>query len=186
VPRTIAISFSTLDGIIEDPDGSDGSPAGGWAFRDGPPEPDHFHLGDTLESGVLLLGRKTWQSFSHIFPTRSDDFSRAMNRMSKLVASRSIRDLSAWENSKLLPGDLLNTVEKIKARRDVIIAGSASIVHALVEQDRVDEFRLLIFPTVLGSGTRLFPPKSIPAQLRLVCAETTGPAVLARYERYVA
>lgn len=114
MPQTIVLAFSTLDGIIEDPDGSQGTPHGGWAFREGPPPPDHFRLGSKLDTGVLLLGHKTWELFSHIWPGRTDDFSLAMNRMPKLVASRTLTDLSAWRNSSLMSGELLDVVEKTK------------------------------------------------------------------------
>lgn len=184
MPQTIVLAFSTLDGIIEDPDGSQGTPHGGWAFREGPPPPDHFRLGSKLDTGVLLLGHKTWELFSHIWPGRTDDFSLAMNRMPKLVASRTLTDLSAWRNSSLMSGELLDVVEKTKAERDVIIAGSASIVHALTEHDQVDEYRILLFPTALGGGTPLFSPKAAPVQLRLLSAEASGPTILARYERF--
>jgi dihydrofolate reductase len=184
MPQTIVLAFSTLDGIIEDPDGSQGTPNGGWAFRDGPPAPDHFRLGPKLDTGVLLLGRKTWELFSHIWPSRTDDFSLAMNRIPKVVASRTLTNLSAWENSSLMSGKLLDTVERTKADRDVIITGSASIVHALAEHDKVDEYRILFFPTALGTGTPLFSPNAAPIQLRLLSAEASGPAILARYERF--
>jgi dihydrofolate reductase len=184
VPHTIVIAFSTLDGIIEDPDGSQRTPGGGWAFRDGPVAPDHFRLGPKLDTGVLLLGRKTWELFSHIWPGRTDDFSMAMNRMPKLVASRTLTDLSAWQNSSLMSGELLETVESARADRDVIITGSASVVHALTEHDLVDEYRILFFPSALGSGIPLFSPKAAPVQLRLVSAEVSGPAILAIYERF--
>jgi dihydrofolate reductase len=184
MPQIIVLAFSTLDGIIEDPDGSDGTTHGRWVFRDGPPPPDHFRLGPKLDSGALLLGRKTWELFSHIWPSRTDDFSMAMNRMPKLVASRTRPDLSAWQNSSLLDGELIGAVEQVKADRDVIIAGSASIVHTLEEHDRVDEYRILFFPTALGTGTPLFSPKAAPVQLRLLSAEASGPAILARYGRF--
>jgi len=106
-----------------------------------------------------------------------------MNRMPKLVASRTLTDLSAWENSSLMSGELLDVVERTKAERDVIVTGSASVVHALEEHDRVDEYRILFFPTALGSGTPLFSPKAAPVQLRLLSAEASGPAIFARYER---
>ena len=184
MPQTIVLAFSTLDGIIEDPDGRGGTPHGGWVFRDGPPPPDHFRLGPKLDTGVLLLGRKTWELFSHIWPGRTDDFSAAMNRMPKLVVSRTLTDLNAWQNSSLLDGELLDAVERTKADRDVIITGSTSVVHALEEHDRVDEYRILFFPTALGDGTPLFSAKAAPVQLRLLSAEASGPAILARYERF--
>lgn len=183
--RTIVISFATLDGIIEDPDGSGGTANGGWAFRHGPEHVagDKFKLGPILYTGILLLGRKTWEIFSHIWPGRADGFSAAMNQIPKLVATRTVTDVSAWSNSEILDDDLFSAVERHKGQRDVIVAASTSLVRALAEHDLVDEYRILVFPTVLGSGTRLFPEGSPPAQLDLVTAETTGPAVLLRYSR---
>jgi dihydrofolate reductase len=183
--RTIVIAFSTVDGIIEDPDGRAATPNGGWAFRHGPDAVagDRFRLGPVLDSGALLLGRKTWQLFSHIWPDRTDDFSAAMNRMPKLVASHTLTDLRAWENSSLITDDLVEAVAKQKTERHLVVAGSASVVHALAERDLVDEYRILVFPELLGHGTRLFATTTAPAQLRLVSAETVGPAVLVRYER---
>jgi dihydrofolate reductase len=185
--RTIVIAFSTVDGIIEDPDGTGGTPTGGWAFRHGPEgvAGDKFKLGSVLGSGVLLLGRKTWQLFSHIWPDRTDEFSVAMNRIPKLVASHTEPDLSTWANSSLVQGDLADAVAKQKAEHDVIVAGSASVVHALAERDLVDEYRILVFPDLAGHGTRLFTDQTVPSQLRLVSVDVAGPAVLLRYEREV-
>jgi dihydrofolate reductase len=189
--RTIVIAFSTVDGIIEDPgspDGTTGMPNGGWAFRHGPEAVagDKFKLGPLFESGVLLLGRKTWELFSHIWPNRTDDFSAAMNRIPKLVASHTVSDLSAWENSSLITGDLLEAVAMHTTEHDVIVAGSASVVHALAEQDLVDEYRILVFPELVGRGTKLFTPQTAPTQLQLASAETVGQGVLIRYERTAA
>jgi len=183
--RTIVIAFSTIDGIIEDPDGTGETPNGGWAFRHGPEAVagDKFKLGLLFQSGVLLLGRKTWQQFSLLWPARTDDFSRAMNRIPKLVASRTVSDVSAWENSTLLAGDLLDAVAKLKTERDVIVAGSASVVHALAAHDLVDEYRISMFPELVGRGIKLFTDRTVPAQLQLISAETVGSNVLVRYER---
>ncbi|MGH9072524.1 MAG: dihydrofolate reductase family protein [Acidimicrobiales bacterium] len=183
--RTIVIAFSTLDGVIEDPDGTDGTPDGGWAFRHGREAVagDKFRLGPLLESGVLLMGRKTWQQFSRMWPERTDEFSAAMNRIPKLVVSRSVTDLSAWENSSLIAGDLAEAVAEQKTDRDVIVVGSASVVHALADRDLVDEYRILVFPDLVGHGTKLFPTATAPTQLRLLSADAVGPAVLRRYER---
>jgi dihydrofolate reductase len=130
-----------------------------------------------------LLGRTTWQLFSHIWPGRTDDFSTAMNRIPKVVASRTAPDLSAWQNSSLITAGLVEAVAHHRTEHDVIVAGSASVVHALAEQDLVDEYRILVFPELVGRGTRLFTPQTTPTQLRLVSAETVDPAVLIRYER---
>jgi dihydrofolate reductase len=179
----IVIEFITLDGIVTDPDGSGGTAAGGWAFRHGPEAVagDKFRLGSVLDDGVLLLGRKTWELFSGIWPGRDDPFSARMNAAPKLVATRTVTDTSAWANSGPVDGDLIAAVKR--ERRDVIIAGSLTVAHALMASDLIDEYRLLTFPTILGTGERLFPAGGTPADLALMSAEQAGAAVLARYRR---
>jgi dihydrofolate reductase len=179
----IVIEFITLDGIISDPDGSGGTPAGGWAFRHGPETVagDKFRLGSTLDNGVMLLGRSTWQLFSRLWPGRDDPFSARMNAVPKLVATRTLTDTSAWANSRVIDGDLIDTVRR--EPRDVIITGSLSVVRALMAADLVDEYRLLTFPTILGAGERLFPAGGPPAYLECLSAGKAGAAVLARYGR---
>jgi dihydrofolate reductase len=179
----IVIGYLTLDGIVSDPDGSEGTPAGGWAFRHGRETVagDKFRLGRTLDDGVMLLGRTTWQLFSRIWPGRDDPFSARMNAVPKLVASRTLTDTSAWANSRVIDGDVADTVKR--EERDVIITGSLSVVHALMADDLIDEYRFLIFPTALGAGERLFPAGRPPAYLECLSAEQAGAAVFARYGR---
>jgi dihydrofolate reductase len=179
----IVIEFTTLDGIVSDPDGSGGTATGGWAFRHGHETVTRnpFRLGNELDDGVLLLGRKTWQLFSRIWPGRDDPFSTRMNAVPKLVASRTLADASAWENSRVIDGDIADAVKR--EERDVIIMASLSVVHALMAADLIDEYRLLTFPTILGTGERLFPAGGPPAYLECLSAEQTGPVVLARYGR---
>ena len=179
----IAIQFITLDGIVSDPDGRAGTPTGGWAFRHGPETVagDKFQLGSTLDQGVMVLGRTTWQLFSQLWPRRDDPFSARMNAVPKLVASRTLTDVSAWTNSRVIDGDLIDAVKG--ERRDVIVTGSLSVVRALMAADLIDEYRLLTFPTILGVGERLFPTASKPIYLECLSAEQAGAAVLARYQR---
>ncbi|MFG2793940.1 dihydrofolate reductase family protein [Streptomyces sp. NPDC048419] len=179
----IVIAFTTLDGITSDPDGRGGTPGGGWMFRHGPEAAagDKFRLGATLDEGVMLLGRTTWEQFSQLWPGRDDEFSGRMNAAAKLVATRTLTDVSAWSNSRLLEGDLVDAVKR--ERRDVIVAGSLSVVHTLMAEDLVDEYRLITFPTVVGSGDRLFPAGDSPVDLECVSAEQIGQAVFARYRR---
>ena len=179
----IVIQFITLDGIVSDPDGSAGTPAGGWAFRHGRETVagDKFRLGSVLDDGVMLLGRTTWQLFSRLWPGRDDPFSAKMNAMPKLVASRTLTDTSTWANSRRLDGDLAEAVRQ--EPRDVVVTGSISVVHTLMTQDLIDEYRLLTFPTVLGTGQRLFPAGAAPAYLQTLSAEPAGAAVLTRYGR---
>jgi dihydrofolate reductase len=180
--KVIVIEFVTLDGVVEDPDGNEGTPGGGWMWRFGPETVagDKFKLGPMMDTGVLLLGRKTWEMFSHIWPNQSDEFSDAMNRMAKVVVSRSAPDLNAWSNSSLLEGELVAGVGRLTLERDVVVAGSTSVVHALAAADAVDEYHLLVFPTALGTGRKLFVA---PVDLQLTSLEQSSAAVLARYER---
>ncbi len=183
--RVIVIEFVSLDGVMQDPDGREGSRQGGWAFRYGPEAVagDKFNLGEILDAGTLLLGRRTWQVFAKIWPGRADKFSTRLNAMPKLVASRSLDQATGWQNSTVLQGDLVATVREHKQARDIIVAGSASIVRTLMASDLVDEYRLLVFPLVLGAGERLFPVGIPPIDLTLVSAQTAGPAVRLTYTR---
>jgi dihydrofolate reductase len=177
------IEFVSVDGVIEDPDGSAGTERGGWAFRYGPESVagDKFRLGELMETGALLLGRSTWGLFSRIWPARSDEFSQRMNAMRKLVVSRSLQSVDAWSNSTLLTGDLCDEVRG--ADRELVVAGSASVVATLIEHDLVDEYRLLVFPVVLGTGRRLFADGGPSIDLELVSAEPVGAAAYQMYRR---
>jgi dihydrofolate reductase len=183
----VVIEFISLDGIVSDPDGSAGTPLGGWAFRHGRETVagDKFRLGSTLDDGVLMLGRATWQLFSRLWPGRDDPFAARMNAVPKLVVSRTLTgaDVAAWANSQVLDGDLVDAVKH--ERRDVVITGSLSVVHQLMAEDLVDEYRLLTFPTVLGKGNRLFPADGPYTELECLSAEQAGAAVLTRYRRAV-
>ncbi|MEV4312144.1 dihydrofolate reductase family protein [Actinocrispum sp. NPDC049592] len=182
--QVIVMQFSTLDGVIEDPSGAEGTANGGWAFRYGPEAVagDKFVLGPILDTGLMLLGRTTWEMFARIWPSRTDEFSRKMNAIPKLVASRSLTDVSAWANSSLLQEELVDVVAKRKEHQDIVITGSASVVAGLRAHDLVDQYRLMIFPIVLGEGRKLFER---PLDLRLASAEQVGQAVRVVYNRAV-
>ncbi|MGW6277093.1 dihydrofolate reductase family protein [Kribbella sp. NPDC055071] len=183
--RVIVSQFISLDGIVTDPDGSGRTRAGGWAFRYGP-EPvsgDKFRLGSILDTGVMVYGRTTWQLLGGLFSTREDDFSVRMTKIAKLVASNSLTDVSGWNNSILIDGDLVAAVRTAKESRDVVVVGSLSVVHALQAADLVDEYRLMTFPTVVGTGEHLFPAADAPVNLDLVSTVQIGQALLTTYER---
>lgn len=184
--KVIVAEFVTLDGVVEDPDGSGGTEHGGWAFRygPGPVSGDKFHMSGVLDTGVKLVGRATWELFARIFPTRDDGFSQRLNAMEKLVVSRSGVDVGRWANSTLLDGDLIEAVSERVRHQDVMVTGSGSVVDQLVAHDLVDEFRLLVFPTVIGKGRRLFDGAAAPLDLELVTSEDAGAGVLRQvYER---
>ncbi|OXM70054.1 dihydrofolate reductase family protein [Amycolatopsis vastitatis] len=176
----IVVEFITLDGVVDDPDGSAGTAAGGWAFRHGPEAVagDKFRLGSLLDTGTLLFGRTTWELFAKLWPGRTGEFPDRLNAARKLVASRTLADVTAWHNSALLNGDLAEAVER--EERDVIVIGSIGIARELAGHDLVDEYRLLVFPSLAGPGRRLFDGAA-PADLRLVSSTQVGPAVLSTY-----
>ncbi len=175
--RIILAQFITLDGVTEDPDGSDGTPFGGWAFRHGRDAVagDKFSYGAILQTGIFLFGRTTWQYFSTLWPGRDDPFALALNAADKAVATQGELDLARWENSRLVDGDVIDWARKTSADRDVIIVGSGSLVSQFVEADAVDEYRLRVFPTATGAGRRLFPKGK---RLSLVSTEQLGPTTL--------
>jgi dihydrofolate reductase len=172
--KVIVSEFVTLDGVVENPQD--------WAFRSGPTRvtSDDWKLGSILETGVLLMGHTTWEVFAGRWPNRSDEYANAMNRVPKVVVSRSAPALDAWSNSSLLEGELVAGVADLTRQHDVVVFGSTSVVHALAAVDAVDEYRLLVIPTALGAGERLFVA---PVDLQLMSVETVGEAVLARYDR---
>jgi dihydrofolate reductase len=132
---------------------------------------------------TLLLGRATFELFSHIWPHRTDEFSSKMNAMPKYVVSRSLDQVEQrWNNAGLIEGDLIETVRRLKADRDLVVAGSISVVHALMQADLVDEYRPLVFPVVLGQGARLFEAGE-GAALKLVDVQWAGAAALLTYRR---
>ena len=183
----MVIEFLTLDGVMRDPDGAEGTEQGGWMFRfgPGPVEGDKFKLGPLFDTATLLLGRRTWEHFAGFWPTRSDDFSNKMNAMRKQVVSRSLASADAWNNSSLLAGDLVEEVARRTATEDIVVTGSASVVRTLMAHGLIDEYRLIVFPVLLGQGTRLFD-EAPPATFDLVSVESAGPAVRLVYRRPVA
>jgi dihydrofolate reductase len=173
--RVIVVQFISIDGVVEDPDGSDGTAFGGWAMRWGPQgiAGDKFRLGELMADGALLFGRTTWDHFRTLWPPRDDPFSRSMNAAVKLVVTDRDLDADAWSGSERLTRPLVDAVRDVN--RDLVVIGSGSVVAQLADADLVDEYRLLTFPVVLGSGRHLFPE---PRELELVAGEKVGPAVL--------
>ena len=178
--RIIIAQFITLDGVVEDPDGSGGTAFGGWAFRHGREAVagDKFAYGPILETGVFLFGRTTWEYFSTLWPNRDDPFARALNAARKAVATHSGVDLARWGNSQTVRGDVLDWARQTALEHDVVIIGSGSLVDLFVDAKAVDEYRLRVFPTATGAGRRLFQKQ---CRLDLVSIERMGPTSLAIY-----
>lgn len=181
----IVVQFSTVDGVVSDPDGRWGTAYGGWAFRygPGPVTDDKFRLGARMEHGVQLYGRRTWEHFARLWPGRDGDFARVMNAVPKRVATRTGIDATAWSNSAAIDGDPLAWVKEESSRRDVIVIGSLSLVQALAAADLVDEYRLVTLPTVVGAGDRLFATGT-PAEFRFTMVDTAEVAALTVLRRH--
>lgn len=160
--RIVVSEFVSLDGVMEDPGGSEGTRHAGWTFRfDRGPDGDRFKLDELLEAEALLLGRVTYQGFAAAWPTIEDEvgFADKMNGMPKYVVSSTLQDADAtWNDTTVLRGDPVDEVTRLRdhVAGNLLVAGSASLVHLLVQHGLVDELRLMVFPIVLGSGKRLF------------------------------
>lgn len=178
----IVIQFSTLDGVVSDPDGSQGSSIGGWAFTygAGPVSDDKFRLGARMDDGVQLYGRRTWELFTKLWPSRSGGYADLMNAVPKRVATRTGIDPDLWSNSAAIEGDPLAWAAEERTRRDVVVIGSLSLVHQLAAADLVDEYRLITFPVVVGAGDRLFAPDQA-REFRFTAAEPADAEALTTF-----
>jgi dihydrofolate reductase len=188
VGRIVVTEFVSLDGVMEDPGGSEKSKHGAWTFEfDRGEEGNQFKLNELREAEVQLLGRVTYEGFAAAWPNRSDEagFADRMNSMPKYVVSSTLESAD-WTNSTVLRGDVADEVKKLKDDVDgvILVAGSARLVQTLIEHDLVDELRLMVFPVVLGSGKKLFGETSDKKALALKDSKVVGDGVaILTYER---
>jgi dihydrofolate reductase len=157
--KVVVTEFMSLDGVMEDPGGAEGFAHGGWTFQFPDPEGMRFKLDELRTHDAMLLGRVTYQGFAAAWPSVTDEvgFADRMNGMPKYVVSTTLDELE-WNNSTLIKDDVAERVLELKqsSGQDILVAGSATLVQALFAAGLVDEFRLMVFPIVLGSGKRLF------------------------------
>ena len=182
--NVVVSQFISLDGVVEDPGGAEEFDRGGWAFEfDRGPEGDKFKLDEVMASEALLLGRVTYEAFAKAWPSRSGDFAGKFNGMPKYVVSTTLKD-PEWNNSTVIDGDIAEAVAELKrdVARDILVNGSVQLVRALTEHGLVDEYRLMVFPTILGAGKRLFGETSHATALRLVDAKPAGETLILIYE----
>ena len=178
----------TLDGVIEDPAGSEGFSRGGWVGRIGDrgrDEAAQVALDEALGTEAMLLGRRSYEFLAGRWPSRTGAMADRMNGKRKYVVSSSLHD-PAWANTTVLTGDLVGEVSRLKQQvdGDIVVAGSFQLVHTLLEHDLADELRLMIYPVVLGTGRRLFAEASEMRSMRLVGNRTVaGDLVYLTYER---
>jgi len=180
--RKIVVSeFVSLDGVMEDPGGAEKFVHGGWTWPYWGDDIGKFKYDEMNAADALLLGRTTYQGFAAAWPNRKDEpGADKMNNFRKYVVSASLKK-SEWENTHVIQKNFVEEVAKIKQEpgKDILVYGSAQLVQGLMEHKLVDEFRLVTYPIVLGSGKRLFAevPKTA---LKLVETKnfTSGVALL--------
>jgi dihydrofolate reductase len=168
VKKLILSEFVTLDGVVEAPGGEPGHPHTGWVFDYHTPDQIQYKFEEVREAGSLLIGRVTYESFAGAWPTYTGEFADRMNTMPKHVVSATLRD-PEWTNTSVIAGDVVAEIARLKAGDGgpILVAGSITLAHTLIEHGLVDEYRLLVFPVILGSGRRLFPETPHKTVLRL-------------------
>lgn len=179
--KIVVSEFVSLDGVMQAPGGGEDYEHAGWTFEiPRGDEGDQFKLQETLDAEALLLGRVTYDGFAAAWPQMQGmgEFGEKMNGMPKYVISSTL-ERADWNNSTVLSGDLGEEIAKLKRDVDgtILVAGSAQLVQALLERDLVDELRLMVFPVVLGSGKRLFGPRSDKLRLRLTDSKIVGEGI---------
>ena len=179
--RIVATEFVSLDGVMEDPGGSEHSKHGAWTFKfNRGDEGNEFKMDETNNAEAQLLGRVTYEGFAEAWPQRSGDpFSDKFNSMPKYVISQTLKKAD-WNNSTILKGNVVEEVKNLKQRLkgDILVSGSAKLVQTLIANDLVDQLNLMVFPVILGSGKRLFGDTSEMKTLRLAESKPVGDGVL--------
>ena len=172
--KLVVTEFISLDGVIEDPGGAEGTAIGGWTFRFNDPQGMKYKLDEVMGHDTMLLGHVTYEGFAKAWPGMTDEvgFAEKMNSMPKYVVSRTLKQAD-WNNSTILSGDLATEVATLKDQDggDILVAGSAQLVQGLAAHDLVDEFRLMVFPVILGQGKRLFGDDANALDLKRVGAQ---------------
>jgi dihydrofolate reductase len=172
--------FVSLDGVMEAPGGDDNFERGAWSFEfDRGDEGNAFKTGETVDADAMLLGRRTYEAFARAWSTREGEFADTFNNKPKYVVSSTIEN-PQWGETTVLSGDVAKEVAEARDRHEghLIVHGSCQLVQTLIEEDLVDELRLMVFPVVLGYGKRLFGDTSAKKPLKLAEANTVGDGVL--------
>ena len=175
--KLVVTEFVSVDGVFEDPGGAEGYEHGGWTFEyDRGEEGNTFKLDELMDAEVQLLGRVTYEGFAAAWPSREGPFAEKLNNDPKYVVSTTLTE-PAWQNTTVISGHVVAEISKLK--RDtggsILVAGSGTLVATLLEADLVDELRLMVFPTILGRGRRLFPDGIDRLKLKLTESRLVGP-----------
>jgi len=160
--KVIASEYVSLDGVMEEPS---------WSMPYWNEEIAKFKFDELFASDALLLGRVTYQGFAAAWPSRTDEqgFADRMNSLPKFVVSTTLEEVK-WNNSRLIKDNIAAEVSRLKQQpgQNILIYGSGELVHTLMQHDLIDEYRLLVYPVVLGSGKPLFKGTAKPVTLKLL------------------
>ena len=173
----VVTEFVSLDGVFEDPGGSENYDYGGWTFEyDRGDEGNKFKLDELMDAKVQLLGRITYEGFAAAWPSREGPFAEKLNNDPKVVVSTTLTD-PQWNNTTVIDSDVVERLRKLRDDTDgsILVAGSGMLVETLLAADLVDELRLMVFPTILGRGRRMFPDGIDRLKFKLVESRTVGP-----------
>jgi dihydrofolate reductase len=187
--KIIVSSFLTLDGVMQAPGGPEEDPSGG--FEHGGWSVNYWDefmgqvMGEAMSKPFdLLLGRKTYEIFAAYWPQATEEGAESLNNATKYVVTTTL-DHADWSPSVLIKGDVVPQLQRLKRQEgpELQVHGSSNLIQTLIKHNLADEYRLWVFPVVLGSGKRLFGDGTIPAGLRLVGSQTSTTGVLiATYE----
>jgi len=185
--KLVVTEFVSIDGVFEDPGGAEDYEYGGWTFEyDRGDDGNQFKLDELMEADVQLLGRVTYEGFAAAWPSREGPFAEKLNNDPKYVVSTTLSE-PEWQNTTVISSDVADRISKLKEETDgtVLVAGSGTLVETLLGSDLVDELRLMVFPTILGRGRRVFPDGIDRLKFKLASSRTVGPdGVLVQvYER---
>jgi dihydrofolate reductase len=175
--KLVVTEFISVDGVFEDPGGAESYEHGGWTFEyDRGEEGNTFKLDELMEAEAQLLGRVTYEGFAAAWPSREGEFADRINSSPKYVVSNKLKH-PEWQNTTVISGDVAGAIAELKERIDgvILVAGSGALVGTLLGADLVDELRLMVFPTVLGRGKRLFPDGIDRLKLKLTQSRPVGP-----------
>jgi len=183
--KLVVSEFVSIDGVMEAPGGEEGYPHTNWVGEHKGGD-DHFNykLAEIREAESHFLGRVTYESFAGAWPQRKGEFAEKINAMPKYVVSTTLKN-PEWNNSTVINGDVQAQITRLKQGNGgpILVAGSRKLVHWLTEHDLVDEFRLMIFPVVLGSGFRMFPESKRKLDLKLADSQAFKSGIVVQVYR---
>ena len=175
--KLVVTEFVSIDGVFEDPGGAENYEHGGWTFEyDRGPDGNQYKAEELNAAEIQLLGRVTYEGFSKAWPSQEGEFADKINHGRKYVVSTTLTD-PEWENTTVISANVPDEIARLKNETEgpILVAGSGTLVETLLANELVDELRLMVFPTVLGRGRRLFPEGIDRLKFRLVETRTVGP-----------